>query len=61
MHVDLQKRSRCTMYIPNAWRPFFAARRLKEGLNIPSGIGCDGKDTGRLVTWEVPLRIDSAS
>ena len=23
-----------------------------EGLNIPSGIGCVGKDIGRLVTWE---------
>ena len=33
----------------------------KECLNIPSGIGCSGKDTGRLVTWEFPLRTDSAS
>ena len=33
----------------------------KEGLNIPSGIGCVEKDTGRLVTWEFPLRTDSAS
>ena len=31
-----------------------------EGLNIPSGIGCGGKDTGRLVTWEFPLRTESA-
>ena len=33
----------------------------KEGLNIPSGIGWVGKDIGRLVTWEFPLRTDSAS
>ena len=33
----------------------------KECLNIPSGIGWGGNDTGRLVTWEFPLRIDSAS
>ena len=32
-----------------------------EGLNIPSGIGWGGKDTGWLVTWEIPLRTDSAS
>ena len=30
-------------------------------LNIPSCIGCVGKDIGRLVTWEFPLRTDSAS
>ena len=29
-----------------------------EGLNIPSGIGCGVNDTGRLVTWEFPLRTD---
>ena len=28
-HVDLQKRSRYSMCIPNAWRPFFAARRYE--------------------------------
>ena len=33
----------------------------KEGLNNPSGIGYGGKDTGRLVTWDFPLRTDSAS
>ena len=33
----------------------------KECRNIPSGIGCGGNDTGRLVTWEFPLRVDSAS
>ena len=33
----------------------------KERLSIPSGIGWGGNDTGRLVTWEFPLRIDSAS
>ena len=30
MHVDLQKNvSRYTMCVPNAWRPFFAARRYE--------------------------------
>ena len=33
----------------------------KECLNIPSGIGCAGNDTDRLVKWKLPLRIDSAS
>ena len=33
----------------------------KEGLNNHSGIRWGGKDTGRLVTWEFPLRTDSAS
>ena len=33
----------------------------KERLSIPSRIGWGGNDTGRLVTWEFPLRIDSAS
>ena len=32
-----------------------------EGLNIPSGIGCLGNNIGWLVTWEFPLRTDSAS
>ena len=60
-HVDLQNVSRYTMCVPNAWQPFFAARRYEESLNNPSGIGCDRKDTGRLVTWEFPRRTDSAS
>ena len=33
----------------------------KERLIIPSGTGWGGNDTGRLVTWEFPPRIDSAS
>ena len=33
----------------------------KERLSIPPGIGWGGKDTGWLVTWECPLRTDSAS
>ena len=32
-----------------------------ERLSITSGIGWGGNDTGRLVTWEFPLRTDSAS
>ena len=53
--------SRKTMCVPNAWRSFSAAGVTKECLNIPSGIGWGGNDTGRLVTWEFPLRIESAS
>ena len=34
---------------------------MKECLNVPSGIGWGGNDTGRLLTWEFPLRTDSAS
>ena len=48
--------SRYTMRVPNAWQPIFAAR-----LSIPPGIGRGGKDTSWLVTWECPLRTDSAS
>ena len=33
----------------------------KERLSIPSGIGWGGNDTSWLVTWECPLRTDSAS
>ena len=32
-----------------------------ENLNIPSKIGCVGEDICQLVTWEFPLRTDSAS
>ena len=62
MHVDLQTRfpiyhvcSKCMAAL------LCGAADTKEGLNNPSGIGCAGKDTGRLVTWEFPLRTDSAS
>ena len=33
----------------------------KERLSIPPRIGWGGNDTGRLVTWEFPLRTGSAS
>ena len=33
----------------------------RERLIIPSGIGWGENDTGRVVTWEFPLRADSAS
>ena len=46
--VDLQKLSRYTMCVPNAWRPFLRRGDTKEGLNNPSGIGCGGKT---LVDW----------
>ena len=56
-----KKVSRFCMCVPNAWRPFSAARNPKRTAKHFSGIGWGGNDTGRLVTWEFPLRIDSAS
>ena len=55
MHEDLQKRFPIYHVYPKC------SGDTNEGLNIPSGIGCVGKDIGRLVTWEFPLRTDSAS
>ena len=34
---------------------------LIERLSIPPAIGWGGNDTGRLATWDCPLRTDSAS
>ena len=54
--------SRKTMRVPKTLRPL--SLRLgtpKERLSIPPGFGWGGNDTGRLVTCEFPLRIDSAS
>ena len=62
MHVDLQKTFPdipCVSQMHGG--PTLRRGDTKEGLNNPSGIGCGGKDTGRLVTWEFPLRTDSAS
>ena len=54
--------SRFTMWCPKC----LAAHRCgsgfpENGLAFPSGIGWGGNDTGRLVTWEFRLQIDSAS
>ena len=62
MHVDLQKRfpeKPCVSQMHGG--PSLRRGDTNEGLNIPSGIGCVGNDTGRQVTWEFPLRTDSAS
>ena len=62
MHVDLQKTFPDMPCVSQMFGgPSLRLGVTKEGLNIPSGIGCGGKDTGRLVTWEFPLRTDSAS
>ena len=63
-HLDLQKTFPdipCVSQMLGG--PFFAARRYEmNGLNIPLQVlGWGGNDTGRLVTWEFPLRTDSAS
>ena len=62
MHVDLLKTFPdipCVSQMHGG--PSLRRGDMKEGLNIPSGIGCVGKDIGRLLTWEFPLRTDSAS
>ena len=50
--------SRYTMCVPNA---SLRLGTISECLSIPSGTGGRGNDTGRLLTWGFPLRIDSAS
>ena len=62
MQVDLQKTFPdipCVSHILGG--PSLRLGVTKECLRLPSGIGWGGNDTGRLVTWEFPLRIDSAS
>ena len=54
--------SRYTRCIPN----FFGGRSLRrgdtnKGFNNPSKAGCLGNNIGWLVTWEFPVRTDSAS
>ena len=61
-HLDLQKRfpiKPCVCQMLGG--PSLRLGIPVERLSIPSGIGWGGNDTGRLVTWEFPLRIDSAS
>ena len=61
-HLDLQKRFPIYHVCPKMLGgPSLRLGTPKERLSIPSGIGCGGNDTSRLVTWEFPLRIDSAS
>ena len=51
-----------SMCVPNAWRPFFAARHsYRTAWHSTRNKIRFGKDTGWLVTWECPLRTDSAS
>ena len=63
MHVDLQKKTFTDIPCVSQMLGGPSLRRgdTKEVLNIPSGIGCVGNDTGRLATWEFPLLTDSAS
>ena len=62
MHLDLQKTfPDVTCVSQMLVGPSLRHGDTKECLNIPSGIGWSGSDTGRLVTCEFPLRTDSAS
>ena len=53
--------SRYTMCIQMHDGPSLRRGDTNEDLNIPSGIGCLRNNIGWLVTWEFPLRTDSAS
>ena len=62
MQVGLQKRFPIFHVCPKCLAALFLRRGdTKECLSIPSSFGWGGNDTGRLVTWEFPLRTDSAS
>ena len=61
MHVDLQKRFPIYHVSQMLGGPSLLLGDTNEGLNMPSNIGGCGKNTWRLVTWEFPLRTDSAS
>ena len=61
-HLDLQKCFLVYHVCPKMLGgPSLRLGTPKEQLSIPSGIGLGGNDTGRLETWEFPLRVDSAS
>ena len=47
--------------VPNAWVAFSAARRYERMSQHPIRYWMKWEYTARLLTWEVPLRIDSAS
>ena len=59
-HLDLQKRFPKYHVCPKCLALLCGSAIPIERLSIPPGIGGEN-DTGRLVTWEFPLRIDSAS
>ena len=61
MRVDLQRRFPIYHVSKVHGGPSLRHGDTKEGLNNPSGIERSGKETGRLVTLEFPLRTDSAS
>ena len=60
-HLDLQKRFPILHVCPKCLAPFSAARRFYGTVWHSFRNWMRWKDTGRLVTWEFPLRIDSAS
>ena len=62
MQVDLQKHFPIYRMYPKylAAHQCVAAIRMKASIILQKA-GCLGNDTGRLVTWEFPLRTDSAS
>ena len=59
--MDLQKRFPIYHVSQMLGGPSLRRGDTKECLNNPSSIGWGGKDTGRLVTWDFPVRTDSAS
>ena len=58
-HLDLQKRFPKVHVCPKCLASLLCGSALQK--DILPGSGWGGKDTGRLVTCEFPLRIDSAS
>ena len=61
-HLDLQKcfpKKTCVSQMLGG--PCLRLGIPLERLSIPPGTGRGVNDTGRLVTWECPLRTDSAS
>ena len=62
IHADLQKTFPDKLRVSQMLGgPSLRHGDTKESLSNPSGVGCGVKDTGRLVTWEFPLRTNSAS
>ena len=53
--------SRNAMRVPNAWRPFSAARHSYRTAWHSARILKVWKNAGWLVTWDYPLRTDSVS
>ena len=61
MHVDLQKRFPMCHVCPKCLAALLCGSASRKNVSTILQIGCGGNDTGRLVTWEFPLRTDSAS